>query len=316
MTNTSDFRDALQKCSLVELRTKYLEVMQATKTIATVTNEDVDANPDRSRHTMEEQLIKVLPVEPLSKSYRKKLTRQIKSMGGVKVTSVESKAKRGASSFLYTCGFTDVGGKELLIEGVHRSSNKSHAALVNYMYRRHKEGHPLAEGHSLTNPNNGFVYLAWAPKSKVEATLLKATKMLEPTRLYGLSGYDILKLVPVGVRIAGAEDDEGVTREEALMLSAGFDVGCYKSLSRLGDGESIAKTLRMCGGCRKTDMELQKPLQKCTNCKRAFYCSKQCQQLDWKNHKKCCKLSKEEQWQNAFNLDPVGPNKGKSEFRP
>lgn len=43
-----------------------------------------------------------------------------------------------------------------------------------------------------------------------------------------------------------------------------------------------------CKFCRKTQDELPNPLKRCANCKYQWYCSRQCQVSDWKNHKKVC----------------------------
>lgn len=325
MTSTAAFQDALQNCSFVRLRTIYTDIMEKMVTAmgssrtqhSIVTDEAADADPDGARRAMEEQLLRVCPVEAYSSTYRKKLTKQIRSMGGVKITLVESKAKRGnPASFVYTCGFTAVGGRELLVQGVHRSSLKIHADLMNYMFKRHKAGHPLGDGHTLTGAGSGLVCLAKDPETKAEGSLLKATVTLEPTRLYGLAGYGLLLLVPVGFRTGAAAAHQTATREEALLLSLGIDVagGGFQSLMPpLGGGgddnapptTTDVQTLRVCGGCGRTGMELQKPLGKCAICKGAFYCSKLCQRRDWKNHKKICRRTPEEAFQIALNLDPV-----------
>jgi len=41
-----------------------------------------------------------------------------------------------------------------------------------------------------------------------------------------------------------------------------------------------------CGNCGKTDGTLLK----CSACKKAFYCGKECQWKDWSKHKSVCKL--------------------------
>ena len=41
--------------------------------------------------------------------------------------------------------------------------------------------------------------------------------------------------------------------------------------------------------CCKTKEPVPK---RCNGCNVAYYCSKQCQEKDWENHKKCCKMVK------------------------
>ena len=47
-------------------------------------------------------------------------------------------------------------------------------------------------------------------------------------------------------------------------------------------------TLNSCVSCRKAQDELSNPLQRCGACQNPFYCSKECQKLVWKTHKKLC----------------------------
>eukprot|EP00978_Attheya_sp_CCMP212_P026669 scaffold88207_cov35-Attheya_sp.AAC.1 len=59
-----------------------------------------------------------------------------------------------------------------------------------------------------------------APADSVEATLIKASKMLEPTRLYGLVGYNILLIIPVGTRSADAHDENRATNHAEVIALA------------------------------------------------------------------------------------------------
>lgn len=44
--------------------------------------------------------------------------------------------------------------------------------------------------------------------------------------------------------------------------------------------------LRICTYCKKTDLNMSK----CAKCKISNYCSRECQKLDWKNHKQICNI--------------------------
>jgi hypothetical protein len=45
-----------------------------------------------------------------------------------------------------------------------------------------------------------------------------------------------------------------------------------------------------CMHCRKPDKIEGRNLFKCGACKQVYYCSKECQRADWKNHKEACKM--------------------------
>lgn len=170
-----------------------------------------------------------------------------------------------------------MGGAELVVlKGLHRSMFDSRISnIINYLFTRHQEGHPLAHGHTIDGGD--VVYLVTAPPAD-EATLLKANETLEPTRLYGLAGYKLLFLVPVGVK---EEDADRMTREEVLAMA-------------LKGGFPNVKMLESCVWCHKTrDMATEAKLFKCSGCKDAFYCSPEHQKLAWKDHKSVCQLSKQ-----------------------
>ncbi len=44
------------------------------------------------------------------------------------------------------------------------------------------------------------------------------------------------------------------------------------------------RALEICAHCK----EEKKKMKKCARCQVVYYCSRECQKKDWKNHKKCC----------------------------
>jgi hypothetical protein len=48
-------------------------------------------------------------------------------------------------------------------------------------------------------------------------------------------------------------------------------------------------SLKRCGYCAKADVIDGDTLKKCSTCKAVRYCSRECQAVDWPNHKKVCK---------------------------
>ena len=125
----------------------------------------------------------------------------------------------------------------------------------------------------------------------VEATLIKASKTLEPTQLYGLAGYNILLIIPVGTRSADASQNVMSTYEEVIALA---------NVGETDDGgfrpEPNPAKLRMCAWCQKSNAALEnKPLKKCSGCNNSFYCSREHQKLHWKQHKIECS-----KWQSTY----------------
>jgi hypothetical protein len=65
-----------------------------------------------------------------------------------------------------------------------------------------------------------------------------------------------------------------------------------QSLARLSNDNygSECNVVNICCNCKKLETQMDNALlMKCQRCKVAYYCSKECQVADWKNHKKPCK---------------------------
>ena len=73
----------------------------------------------------------------------------------------------------------------------------------------------------------------------------------------------------------------------------GFTVITMCSVSR-EEGEKLRKELdaekrvRTCHKCNKEKIGEKDKMKKCGKCKGVYYCTADCQQADWKEHKKCC----------------------------
>ena len=60
-----------------------------------------------------------------------------------------------------------------------------------------------------------------------------------------------------------------------------------------------------CGGCKKFACELKSALKLCNRCKIAYYCSKECQIKNHKEHKNDCKTVGEKSYQMEFALSKL-----------
>eukprot|EP00978_Attheya_sp_CCMP212_P047704 scaffold422998_cov63-Attheya_sp.AAC.2 len=303
--STADFKYALRTCSFDRLRAFYLDLWPMVEVMSQEARRVTDAamNADRvtTRAIIERQLGAISVAEPFPLLFRNQIENQLRSMGGIKISTVlgTGDVEQRLCGFAYTIGFTAVGGKELLIQNVHRSviSPSIIGPLFNWLYKRHNEGHPLAHGSTITFGE--IVYKVEAPADRVEATLIKASKMQEPTRLYGLAGYDILLIIPVGTRLADADENRSTTHEEVITPARGCETG---------DGgfrpEPNAANLRICAWCHKSTaaLENKKVLKKCSGCNNSFYCSREHQKLHWKEHKADCMRSDEEMFKISMGI--------------
>lgn len=65
----------------------------------------------------------------------------------------------------------------------------------------------------------------------------------------------------------------------------------FKRVEDIGSRSSVPQKCRArCMNCDKGVHDGINKLSKCVNCKQVYYCSKECQKFDWKNHKKSCNI--------------------------
>lgn len=66
---------------------------------------------------------------------------------------------------------------------------------------------------------------------------------------------------------------------------------------------------RICTSCKKSESLLAKALKRYTKCQTTTYCSRECQQEDWKSHKKVCNKNKDDAspFANASQTEAVNP---------
>lgn len=63
---------------------------------------------------------------------------------------------------------------------------------------------------------------------------------------------------------------------------------------RLYDSILVNVSKKFCRACKRAEGELDVQMKRCSRCKRAWYCSKECQKKDWsERHKKECVPAKE-----------------------
>jgi hypothetical protein len=140
-------REALRECSVARIAAVCLEQEGVGFRVP---------DPRADRAAAEGELARILAVERLNGSYRAKLMRQIRGMGGVKITFCAGKGAKRFQSFAYTTGFTVAGGKELLIQDQHRAGIQP--SVLNRMFHWHVMGNELKGGDTCEIEKGSIVY--------------------------------------------------------------------------------------------------------------------------------------------------------------
>lgn len=147
-------KDALRSCSTERFKEVCKDLAEI---VSLVIGEDYDPDTE-DRETVEEKLVENIPVQRLSPPYRTTTMRQLKAVGGMRITAVPQKGS--VKSYMYSTGFADLkGGKELLMQWTHRTAMPK--SVFNHLFKRHKEGHPVLDGHSANCGN--ILYMIKAP---------------------------------------------------------------------------------------------------------------------------------------------------------
>jgi hypothetical protein len=72
-------------------------------------------------------------------------------------------------------------------------------------------------------------------------------------------------------------------------------------------GSSASASEKKCANCHKAESDPEKPLKPCSKCQSVNYCSRDCQKLGWKQHKKTCATAAQIYAQTA-NLKMAAPS--------
>lgn len=86
------------------------------------------------------------------------------------------------------------------------------------------------------------------------------------------------------------EGKDGYQPMDAKIRSLFQNLANLAQIVQNSGGKADRDIDRICRYCQKSDhsIDFQKSLMQCSRCKFAYYCSRECQVKDWKNHKKIC----------------------------
>ena len=173
--------------------------------------------------------------------------------------------------FIYTAGFTKVGAREIIVNGIHSSLVKNTAVSLNGIFDRHIEGHPLLENHCVQSKN--IIFAARYPDDsdgpENETALLQASKMTLPSHVYGPENYKILELVPI--LAANKKNPKQYNGEPNHPDFSTVNPAGLHACEKCGVLKCMGVKLLSCG-----------------RCKLVHYCSTAHQKADWKQHKPNC----------------------------
>ena len=173
--------------------------------------------------------------------------------------------------FIYTAGFTKVGAREIIVNGIHSSLVKNTAVSLNGIFDRHIEGHPLLENHCVQSKN--IIFAARYPDDsdgpENETALLKASKMTLPSYVYGPENYKILELVPI----------LAANKKNPKQYNGEPNHPDWSTVNPAG-----LHACNLCGVLKCMGVKLLS----CSRCKLVHYCSSAHQKAHWKQHKPDC----------------------------
>lgn len=89
-------------------------------------------------------------------------------------------------------------------------------------------------------------------------------------------------------QVSSEKFEENTINAMHSMVTVSPDNALFKIL---GDKDQLASRIGICFTCKLKVSELseQKQLSVCSRCHATYYCCKECQVKDWKNHKKLCR---------------------------
>ena len=172
----------------------------------------------------------------------------------------------GKLAFIYSIGFANFGGREVIIRGVHVSLMQNMSNTLHFLHERQKSGHPLLENQKVGDRN--INYIVRVPDSN-EAAMLKASMMNMASRTFGPENFDIVELIP-HLAASKVNPDYHSTRD-------------WIEPPHFGN-------IKACERCAKLSTMKGIRIKSCSSCHMVYFCSKECQRISWKRyHKNDCK---------------------------
>ena len=171
--------------------------------------------------------------------------------------------------FVYSIGFTVIGGREILIRNIHSSLFNSAASVIDSLFTDQLNGDPLLDGQNAMSRN--IMFQAKYP-DLCETAELQASVLCLASTVFGPDNYEVVELFPIFA-------SKGTSKQKE----------CEKFEDRWAQPTFWGK-IHACDhyGCGNLSTMEGITLKNCARCKTVCYCSTKCQKKSWKQHKETC----------------------------
>jgi len=223
------------------------------------------------------------------------------------IVNVVLRSGDGRECFMHTLGnVTSQLGPEFFFRWFHRSLEAVYVAVLDSVVECWSRGARLGPGDVMEVDMpvlgmSGKAQLCFGFHSPVDAYKLKLGACFQDATVkYGVHGYEVLELIPFGVKndifdgIARFADYPAICSAKSCTSLVGcycLDWPGYMNAEILTRGDSKEVHIRDLQACAHCDAVGTKRMMKsCSGCG-TIYCSKECAKADWRlGHKAVCKL--------------------------
>lgn len=223
-------------------------------------------------------------------------------------------------------------------------SPSGHVSNHWYFAIRHVPLHPAGDLVQLTNPASRFIAMSDSEQILSKPTIAAQAGVIVPLILnmfikgldrgpdgrptggfppiapfsWGTRNSDLARAVEKTLRTLGVREDlctvQPGTKEQDEISDEIWDETAKMMLAAVSSdlSEQASPGRANCACCRKDSSWFSAGLMKCAGCNKTSYCSRKCQKIDWKQHKKTCGITHSDV-SRASLIDEISPMLGQVE---